>query len=344
MATFAYANTTQPPPYMRGMQAIVYDEYGGPEVLQLADVETPTAGPNQILVKVQAAALNPVDWHFVRGTPFPMRMMIGGLRRPTPQRRVGGDFAGTVAAIGPGVTGFTVGEPVFGHGEGALAEFLTVKADAVVPMPQRVTFEQAAGAPLAGLTALQMVRDVALVQSGHTILIVGAAGGIGTFAVQIAKAFGAHVTGVQSTRVLDLVRSLGADRVIDYTKDDFTSGDARYDAILDNVANRALKDVRRVLKPGGTFIPNGGGSPEKGISVGGLLRLLATRPFISQKIKLFVTKPNRADLQVLADMIQAGTLTPVIDPCYPITAAADAMRHLESGHAHGKVVVTIGRA
>jgi NADPH:quinone reductase-like Zn-dependent oxidoreductase len=328
---------------MEDMKAIVYEEYGGPEVLQLADVETPAPGPNQILVKVHAAALNPVDWHFVRGTPFPMRMMMGGLRRPKPRRRVGCDFAGTVAAIGPGDTGFAVGEPVFGYDEGTLAEYLTVKADAVVRKPPRVTFEQAAGAPLAGLTALQMVRDMALVQSGQKVLIVGAAGGIGTFAVQIAKSLGAHVTGVQSTGVLDLVRSLGADRVIDYTKEDFTTDDARYDAILDNAANRALKDIRRVLKPGGTFVPNGGGSPDKGISIIGLVRLLATGPFISQKIKLFVMKPNRADLQTLADMIQAGTVTPVIDTCYPITAAADAMRHLESGHAHGKVVVTIAR-
>ena len=323
------------------MKAVVHSEYGGPEVLRLADVDTPAAGPNEILVKVHAAALNPVDWHFVRGAPFPIRMMAGGLRRPRRARRVGIDYAGTIAAVGGGVTGRAVGEPVFGYGEGALAEYLTVNADQVVRKPERVTFEQAAGVPLAGLTALQMVRDKALVGPGHNVLIVGAGGGIGTFAVQIAKAFGANVTGVQSTGALDLVRSLGAVRVIDYTKEDFTAGDARYDVVLDNVATRALNDVLRVLKSGGTLIPNGGGSPERGIGILKLVRLIATRPFVSQKIRLFVTNPNRADLQVLADMIQAGTVTPVIDRCYPLAAVAEAFRHLESGHAHGKIVVTM---
>jgi len=323
------------------MKAVIYDEYGGPDVLQLADVETPTPAPNEILVKVHAAALNPYDWHFVRGIPFPMRMMAGGLMRPKRHRRVGGDFSGTVAAIGSEVTGFTVGEPVFGSGEGSLAEYLAVIPDNIVPKPERVTFEQAAGVAVAGLTALQMLRDKAPMRSGDHVLIVGAAGGIGTFAVQIAKAFGAHVTGVQSTGALDLVRSLGADRVIDYTTDDFTTGDVRYDVVLDNVCNRMLSDVRRVVKPGGAIIPNGGGSPDQGISMLGLLRLLASRPFISQKILLGVTKPNRADLQTLADMIQAGTVTPVVDKVYVLADAASAMRHLETGHAHGKIVVTI---
>ena len=324
------------------MKAVVYSEYGGPEVLRLMEVETPAPGPNEILVKVHTAALNPVDWHFVRGAPFPIRMMAGGLRKPKRPRRVGCDYCGTIEAVGHSVTGFTVGEPVFGLGDGTLAEYLTVPADRViVPKPERVTFEQAAGVPLAGLTALQMLRDKALVRAGHKILIVGAAGGIGTISVQLAKAFGADVTGVQSTAALDLVRSLGADRVIDYTKEDFTTAGARYDAVLDNVCNRALADVRRVLKPGGTLVPNGGGSPEKGISIWGLMRTLALRPFISHKITFFVMKPNRADLQFLAGLIEAGTITPVVDRCYPLSAAAEAFRHLESGHAHGKIVVTI---
>jgi NADPH:quinone reductase-like Zn-dependent oxidoreductase len=323
------------------MKAVVYSEYGGPEVLQLTEVETPAPGPNEILVKVHAAALNPVDWHFVRGAPFPIRMMAGGLRKPKRPRRVGCDFAGTIAGAGSGITGLAVGEPVFGFGDGTLAEYLTVTADKVVPKPERVTFEQAAGVPLAGLTALQMLRDKALVQSGHDVLIVGAAGGIGTIAVQLAKVFGADVTGVQSSAALELVQSLGADRVIDYTKEDFTTGGARYDVILDNVCNRTLADVRRVLKPGGTLVPNGGGSPDKGISIWGMMRTLALRPFISQKIKFFVMKPNRTDLQFLADLIAAGTITPVVDRCYPLSAAAEAFRHLESGHAHGKIVVTI---
>lgn len=323
------------------MKAVVYSAYGGPEVLHVADVETPALGPNQILVKVHAAALNPYDWHFVRGKPFPMRMMTGGLSKPKPQRRIGGDFSGTVAAVGPGVTGFGVGDAVFGTGEASVAEYLTVTADEAVRKPQRVTFEQAAGIGVAGLTALQILRDKAAVQPEHRVLIVGAAGGIGTFAVQIARALGAHVTGVQSTSACDLVRSLGADRVIDYTKDDFTTGDARYDVVLDNVCNRALSEMRRVVAPGGVIIPNGGGSPEKGISMLGLMRTLAMRPFMPQRVIFGVTKPNRADLQTLADMIQAGTVTPVIDRCYPLTAVADAMRHLEGGHAHGKVVVTV---
>lgn len=325
------------------MKAVVYSAYGGPDVLQVANVETPAPGPNEVLVKVHAAALNPYDWHFVRGKPFPMRMMTGGLSKPKPRRRIGGDFAGMVAAVGPDVTGFAVGDAVFGTGEGSVAEYLTVAADKVVRKPERVTFEQAAGVGVAGLTALQMLRDKAAVHAGHRVLIVGAAGGIGTFAVQIARALGAHVTGVQSTSACDLVRSLGADRVIDYTTEDFTTGDARYDVVFDNVCNRPLSDVRRVVPPSGLIIPNGGGSPEKGISMLALMGTLARRPFMPQRIVFGVTKPNRADLQVLADMMQAGTVTPVIDRCYPLTAAADAMRHLEAGHAHGKIVVTIGR-
>ncbi len=326
------------------MKAIVYSDYGGPQVLQLTDVQTPTPQPNEILVKVHAAALNPVDWHFVRGAPYPLRMAAGGLRRPNRHRRVGCDYSGTIEAVGRSVTEFTAGEAVFGLGDGTLAQYLAVQADRVVRKPERLTFEQAASVPLAGLTALQMLRDKALVRSGHEVLIVGAAGGIGTLAVQIAKSFGAHVTGVQSTGALDLVRSLGADRVIDYTKEDFTAGEERYDVIIDNVCNRPLADVLRVLKRNGTLVPNGGGSPDKGISILGLVRMLAMRPFISQTIKMFVTTPSRADLQFLADLIQAGTVSPVIDKCYPLTAAADAFRHLESGHAHGKIVVSIAPA
>jgi len=322
------------------MKAIVYDEYGGPEVLQLIDVETRTPGPNEVLVKVRAASVNPADWHLVRGVPFPIRMVTGGFTKPTHHRRVGADFSGIIEAIGAGVTGFTVGDPVFGMGEGSLAEYLTVPADKVAPKPERITFAQAAGIPIAGLTALQILRKTR-VREGRHLLIVGAAGGIGTFAVQIAKAFGATVTGVQSTGALDLVRSLGADHLIDYTKDDFTTGGARYDVVLDNVCTRTLADVRRVIKPDGTLVPNGGGSPAKNVSMLGILRTFATRPFISQKIMFGVTKPTQADLQLLADMIQAGAVTPVIDTVYPLTAVGDAMRHLEGGHAHGKIVVTI---
>jgi NADPH:quinone reductase-like Zn-dependent oxidoreductase len=323
------------------MKAVAYDDYGGPEVLQLVDVEPPAPGPNEILVRVSAAAVNPADWHLFRGVPFPIRMVTGGFRRPTHHRRVGGDFSGTIDGLGPGVTGFTVGDPVFGLGEGSLAEYLTVPADKAVLKPERITFEQAAGIPIAGLTALQLLRDKMKTRAGHQVLIVGAAGGIGTFAVQIAKAWGAHVTGVQSKGAIDLVRSLGADRVIDYTKEDFTAGDARYDVVLDNVCNRKLADVRRVLKPRGTLVPNGGGSPDRNKSILGMIGILAMGPFRSQRVVFGVTKPNRADLQVLADMIEAGTVTPVIDTVYPLAEVAEAYRHLEAGHAHGKIVVTI---
>jgi len=323
------------------MKAVVHTEYGGPDTLHLSDIPTPTPGPNEILVNVRAAALNPVDWHLVRGVPFPVRMMVGGLLRPKGTRGVAGDFAGTVAAVGSNTTEFAVGDPVFGHSEkaGALAEYLAVPADKVARKPERLTFEQAAAVPLAAMTALQILRK-ANVHSGHRVLLVGAAGGIGTFGVQLARATGAHVTGVQSTSACDLVRSLGADRVIDYTKEDFTAGEARYDIVFDNVSTRALRDVLRVITPGGTLIPNGGGSPDHNV-LAGFIRLLVTKPFVSQKIMMGVTRPNRADLQTLADMIQAGSLTPVIDRCYPLAAAADAMRYLEAGHAHGKIVVTI---
>jgi NADPH:quinone reductase-like Zn-dependent oxidoreductase len=325
------------------MKAVVHSEFGGPEVLRLVEVDTPAPEANELLVKVHAAALNPLDWHLVRGRPFPIRLMLGGFRGPKRPRIVGADYAGTVEAVGSGVTGFAAGQPVFGTAEGTLAEYIAVPADKATLKPERVTFEQAAGAGVAALTALQMVRDKARVQSGQRILIVGAGGGIGTFAVQIAKSLGAHVTGVQSTGALDLVRSLGADVVIDYTKEDFTTGDARYDAVLDNVSTRPLKDILRVMKPGGILVPNGGGSPEDGVSFLALLRTMLTRPFISQRIVLFVTKPTAGDLQLLADLMQAGTVTPVVDTVYPLTQVADAMRHLEAGHPHGKVVVRVGR-
>jgi NADPH:quinone reductase-like Zn-dependent oxidoreductase len=326
------------------MRALVYSEFGGPEVLRQVDVETPVPRDNEVLIRVRAAALNPADWHLARGIPYPIRLMQGGLRKPASARRIGLEVAGTVEAFGQGVTQWKVGDPVFGGCEGAVAEFVTVAADGLVRKPERLTFEQAAGVAVAGLTALQAVRDQAHVQRGQTVLINGAAGGIGTFAVQLAKLFGAEVTGVQSTRNLDLVRSLGADHVIDYTTQDFTKGAERYDVIFDNVVNHPLSDLRRVLKPGGTLLPNSGGStPGKSMRLSRLLRTFMVKPFVSQRIRLFVTKPNRDDLQALADLMQAGTITPVIDRCYTFSEAREAMRHLESGHARGKIVVTLGK-
>ena len=325
------------------MRALVHSDYGGPDVLQHVEIEKPAAADNEILVKVHAASVNPVDWHFMRGTPYPIRMG-SGFRKPASPRRLGFDYAGTIEAMGRGVTQFTVGEAVFGGKQGSLAEYVTVPAGgAAVRKPEKLTFEQAAAVTVAGVTALQALRNKSQVQRGQKVLINGAAGGVGTFAVQIAKVFGAEVTGVQSTRNMEFVRSIGADRVIDYTKEDFTTTGERYDVVLDNVGNHSLSEIRRVLKPGGTYLPNGGGTPEKGASIGGIVKMLLMSPFISHKIRFFVATPNRDDLQMLADLMQAGTVTPVIDRCYPFTEAAEAMRHLESGHARGKVVVTIAQ-
>ena len=323
------------------MKAVVYSEYGGPDVLRHIDVETPEPKDDEILVRVRAAALNPLDWHFVRGMPYPLRLATGGLRKPRPRSRVALDYSGTVAAVGRNVTGFTVGDAVFGGQRGTLAEYVTVPVKDAVRKPENITFEQAGGAFLAGLTALQAIRDVARVQPGQKVLINGAAGGIGTFAVQIAKTLGAEVTGVQSTRNMELVRSLGADHVIDYTQDDFTKTGERYDAIFDNVCNHSILNIRRVLKPRARYVGNSGGTVESGLQVGRMLESLIVGPFISQKSPLLLTKPNKADLQTLADLIEAGKVTPVIDRCYPLADAAAAMRHLETGHARGKVVITV---
>lgn len=323
------------------MRAVVYSDYGGPDVLHHVEIEKPAAADNEILVKVHAASVNPADWHMMRGTPYLIRMGTG-FRKPASAQRVGLDYAGTIEAVGRGVTQFTVGEAVFGGKRGSLAEYVTVPvASGAVRKPEKLTFEQAAAVAVAGVTALQALRNKAQVQRGQKVLINGASGGVGTFAVQLAKFLGAEVTGVQSTRNMALVRSIGADRAIDYTKEDFTTSGERYDVVLDNVGNRSLSEIRRVLKPGGTYLPNGGGTPEKGASIGGIVKMLVMSPFISHKIRLFVATPNRDDLQMLGDLMQAGTVTPVIDRCYPFMEAAEAMRHLESGHARGKIVVTI---
>jgi NADPH:quinone reductase-like Zn-dependent oxidoreductase len=250
-------------------------------VLQQADLETPAPAAGQVLVKVHAAAVNPADWHLMRGMPFPIRFGRG-LKRPTVPQRLGLEYAGTVATVGSGVTTVAAADPVFGAAASStLAEYVVAPAADVVAKPENVTFEQAAGTSVAGVTALLALRDVARVQPGHRVLVNGAAGGVGTFAVQLAKVFGATVTAVQSTRNLDLVRSLGADELIDYTAADFTSGRADYDVVLDNVRNRSLAEVRRVLKPGGVYLPNAGGTPERNASMLGMLGLLAISPFRS---------------------------------------------------------------
>jgi NADPH:quinone reductase-like Zn-dependent oxidoreductase len=326
------------------MKAIVYCDYGAPDVLKLMDIPKPVPNDDQVLIKVHAAAVNPYDWHFIRGTPYVMRLMIGGLRKPK-DPRIGVDYAGTIEAIGKNVTQFKPGDEVFGNRTGAFAEYLCARADRAIALkPANMTFEQAAGVPVAGLTALQGLRDKGKVQPGQKVLINGASGGVGTFAVQIAKTFGAEVTGVCSGRNADMVRSLGADHVIDYTKEDFTKGDERYDVILDNVGTQPLSGFRRVLKPDGICVMIGGGGPNDGRWVGPMARPIKAKlmsPFISQKMGMMLAQGNKDDLNVLADLMQSGKVTPVIDRTYPLSEIREAVRYLEAGHARGKVVITV---
>ena len=325
------------------MKAIVYCDYGVAN-LKLEDVEKPTPADDQLLVRVRAASVNPYDWHFVEGTPYVMRAMGVGLRKPK-DTHLGVDFAGTVEAVGKNVTQFKPGDEVFGGKGGAFAEYVCPRAAGSVALkPPSVTFEQAASMNIAGITALQAVRDKGKVQPGQTVLINGASGGVGTFAVQIAKSFGADVTGVCSTRNIDLVRSLGADHVIDYTKQDFTKSDQKYDVILDNVANHSLTDCRRVLKPNGVYVLIGGGGADEQGLLGGLAKALKASllaKFVSQKMGMMMADPSNKDLTLLADMMQSGKLKPVIDRTYKLEQVPDAIRYVEQGHSRGKVVITV---
>src|SRR6266852_448076 len=325
------------------MKAIVYCDYGLPN-LKLQDVEKPTPEDNQLLVRVRAASVNPYDWHFIEGTPKIMRLMGVGLRKPK-DMRLGVDFAGNVEAVGKNVTQFKPGDEVFGGKTGAFAEYICVRADRAVALkPANITFEQAASVNIAGITALQAIRDKGKVQAGQKILINGASGGVGTFAVQIAKLFGADVTGVCSTRNVDMVRSLGADHVIDYTKEDFTKGEQRYDVILDNVTNRSLLECRRVLTPKGKYVMIGGGGPNEQGVIGPLanpIKAMLLSPFVSQEMGMMMADTNQKDLTVLADLMQSGKVTPVIDRRYKLSEVPAAIRYLEEGHARGKVVITV---
>jgi len=325
------------------MKAIVYCDYGVKN-LKLADIEKPVPNDDQILVKVRAVSVNPYDWHFVEGTPKIMRAMIGGLRNPK-DTRLGVDFAGTVETVGKNVTQYKPGDEVFGGSTGAFAQYLCRRATGSVALkPAGLTFEQAAAINIAGITALQAVRDQGKVQSGQKVLINGASGGVGTFAVQIAKSYGADVTGVCSTRNIELVQSLGADHVIDYTKEDFTKGDQKYDVILDNVANHSLTECRRVLTPNGIYVMIGGGGANEQGFLGGLGKMLNAAVysrFVKQKMGMMMADSNNKDLTVLADMMQSGKLKPVIDRTYKLEQVPDAIRYLEEGHARGKVVITV---
>src|SRR5213082_3350395 len=325
------------------MKAVVYCNYGVPN-LKFQEIEKPTPADDQLLIKVRAASVNPLDWHFIEGTPYFMRAMGVGLRKPK-DTRLGVDFAGTVEAVGKNVTKFKPGDEVFGGRTGAFAEYVCVRESRAVALkPANVTFEQAASVPIAAITALQGVRDKGKVQPGQKVLINGASGGVGTFAVQIAKSMGADVTGVCSTRNLDLVRSLGADHVIDYTKEDFTKGDQRYDVILDNVGTQPLLSFRRALSPKGKYIMIGGGGPNDQGLIGPLFRpikAMLLSPFVSQEMGMFMADTNQKDLAVLADLMQSGKVKPVIDRTYKLSEVPAAIAYLEQGHARGKVVITV---
>ena len=325
------------------MKAVVYCNYGVPN-LKFQEIEKPTPADDQLLVRVRAASVNPLDWHFIEGTPYFMRVMGVGLRKPK-DTRLGVDFAGTVEAVGKNVTKFKPGDEVFGGRTGAFAEYVCVReARAVAVKPASVTFEQAASVPIAGITALQGVRDKGKVQPGQKVLINGASGGVGTFAVQIAKSYGADVTGVCSTKNLDMVRSLGADHVIDYTKEDFTKGAERYDVILDNVANHSLLECRRALTPNGIYVLIGGGSANEQGLIGPLInpiKAMLLSPFVKQTMGMMLAELNQKDLTALADLMQSGKVTPVIDRTYTLSELPQAIEYLEQGHARGKVVVKV---
>jgi NADPH:quinone reductase-like Zn-dependent oxidoreductase len=329
------------PANTQSMKAIVYRCYGSPAVVKLEDIAKPIPPDDRVLVKVHAASVNPLDWHYMRGKPYVMRLMAG-LGAPD-DIRLGVDFAGTVEAVGKNVKRFKPGDEVFGGGDGAFAEYVSVREKGSLALkPANLTFEQAAAVPVAAVTALQALRDKGNIQPGQKVLINGASGGVGTFAVQIAKAFGADVTGVCSTRNLAMVRSIGADHVIDYTREDFTQGSLRYDLIVDNVGTHSLLEYRRVLNPRGALVMVGG--PNDGRWIGplsGSIKAMLVAPFVSQKMVFILAQLKQDDLGTLRDLMQTGKLTPVIDRRYKLSETAEAIRYLEEGHARGKVVITL---
>ncbi len=325
------------------MKAAVHRCYGPPDVLTVEDIQKPTPADNEVLVRVRAAAVNPLDWHYMRGKPYIMRMEAGLGAPKNP--RLGVDFAGTVEAVGKDVRRFKPGDEVFGGKFGAFAEYVSVAEDRAVALkPANMTFEQAGSVGIAAITALQALRDEGQIQPGQKVLINGASGGVGTFAVQIAKVLGAEVTGVSSTRNVAMVRSIGADHVIDYTKEDYTRSGEHYDVILDNVGNRPLLDNRRVLNPDGKYILIGGGGPDAGPWIGvfaGPIKALVVSRFVSQDMGMFMAELNQEDLTVLRELMQAGKVTPVIDRRYKLNEIAEAIEYLEEGHARGKVVINL---
>jgi NADPH:quinone reductase-like Zn-dependent oxidoreductase len=323
------------------MKAIVRDTYGSPEVLELREIAMPKIADEEVLVHVHAAGVGRDVWHIMTGLPYPIRLAGYGFRAPK-NPVIGSDMAGVVEALGKNVTRFQPGDEVFGIGKGSYAEYVCAREDKLAPKPTNLTFEQAAVVAIMGSTALQALRDHGKVRPGQELLIIGASGGVGTYAVQIAKAFGANVTGVCSTTKVEMVRSIGADHVIDYTQEDFAEGDQRYDLILDIGGNSSLSRLRRALASRGTLVIVGGEGG--GRWLGGTdrqLRAMMLSPFVGQKLGTFVNKENHEDMLVLKELIEAGKVTPIIDKTYSLAEVPEAIRYLEEGHARGKVVITV---
>lgn len=323
------------------MRAIVYKRYGPPEVLTLEEIDKPVPAQGEVLIRVHAASVNPYDWHFLRGTPSFIRLFTGIGKPRSP--RLGADVAGIVEAVDPGVTQIKPGDAVFGICKGSFAEYACGREKELALKPAGVSFEQAASVPIAAITALQGLRDCAKLEPGQEILINGAAGGVGTFAVQIARSMGAKVTGVCSAKNVELVRSLGAERIIDYSRDDFARSAQKWDAVFDLVGNRTLAEFRSVLQPKGVFVSCGGGGPDKkaGELFGPMIGKMLVAPFVSQRLTGIFAKINTADLEALGTMIESGKVTPVLDRTYGLAETAEAIRYVETGHARGKVTIAV---
>ena len=324
----------------QAMKAIVRDAYGSVDVLRLAEIDTPVVGESEVLVRVRAAGVDQGVWHLMIGMPYVMRLAGFGVRAPK-KTLLGYDVAGHVEAVGAGVTAFRPGDEVFGTCRGSFAEFAIARPDRLASKPNNLSFEEAAATPISGYAALQAVRDHGNVRAGQRVLIIGAGGGVGTFAVQLAKSYGADVTGVCSTAKTELVRSIGADRVIDYTRDDPVDGRELYDVILDIAGNRSLTKLRRALTSRGTLVIVGAEDAGNWLGVGRQLRAAALSPFVRQKLGTYISKEREQDLQELRTLLESGTITPVVDRTFPLDQVPDAIRYLREGRAGGKIVITI---